>query len=225
MALGLSMGNGGDGGASAHCKYDARAGRMFRIDKVEGQEATPIEITQGFAAVMDLANIEVGWILFQSGVGPDRHLVKIGHPLPVRPSKEHKQGFRINMKLGKSIGGDVRELMQTAGCVIAAMDQLHSQYSAAAESKVGKLPIVTISGVTAVHAGQGAKRSTNYAPNFTITGWVDRPAELPLHPVAPAAAQSPLTPPVANVTPPVANVPPPVAVPQPAQTMNVGTEF
>ena len=57
-------------------KYDARAGRFFRIDRgANGNE--PVDITDSFAAVFDFENVEVGWMNF-SGPQPDFKLVPMG---------------------------------------------------------------------------------------------------------------------------------------------------
>lgn len=171
MGLGLARSDGAD--FKPIVKYDARAGRIFRIDR-SGTESTTVEITTGFSAIFDLANIKVGWVLFSEGGAPDWSMVSIGATLPPRPSKDHKQGFRMDIKLAKSVGGDVRDFASAAGCVIGAMDALYDAYRAAPEAAGGKLPVVALTGTTVAKSGQ----STNYAPNFAIRQWVDRPADL-----------------------------------------------
>jgi hypothetical protein len=213
MGLGLPVNTGG-GDFKRIIKYDARAGRVHRSDRVESNgsfDNVLTEITTGFQAVFDLRNIEVGYAMFAKGVAPQWVMVKIGQTLPAKPSKDFKQAFRLDVKLAKSLGGDVREFGSAAGCVIAAMDQLYDTYTKAPESAAGKLPVVAITSTTMVKSGE----STNYAPNFVITGWVDRPADLPL---SPAAAPAPLS-------TPAPTVPAPVAQPQPAQTGGIATEF
>jgi hypothetical protein len=215
MGLGLPV-KPPSGDFMSLCKFDARAGRMFRVDRVERNgtfEKNDVEVTQGFAAIFDLKNIEVGYVKFNEGGAPEWAMVKIGQPLPAKPSQDFRQGFRVNIKLAKSIGGDVREFASAAGCVISAMDQLYDAYSKAPEAVAGRLPIVTMNGSTPIKSGSGARTSTNYSPNFTITQWVDRPAEL-----AGSAAPAPLS-------TPSPTVPAPVASPQPAQTAAVQTEF
>jgi hypothetical protein len=196
MALGLVTESGGGGSNIPVLKYDARAGRMFRVDRAQDANGNwagnQVEVTSGFQAVMDLENVQVGWALFASGVAPDFAFVPLGQPLPARPSVNYKQGFRIMLKLGKSAGGDVREFVHTAKVVIGAMDALHTEFEKGRTSNPGKLPIVAMTGSTAVTFGGGAKSSTNYAPTFAITGWVDRPAELP------AGGPPPVSPPPAN---------------------------
>ena len=189
MSLGISSGGGGGNGADRVpvVKYDARAGRIFRLDRTQDAggnwSSNNVEITDGFQAIFDLENIEVGWLNFPAGNAPEMTLVKLGQPIPPKPSDRHKQGFRLLMKLGKSIGGDVREMASNTGMSIGAMDALHSAYEADRAANPGKLPVVGLESTTA-HTSTGkdkdgrAQTSTNYAPVWTIVAWVPRPAEL-----------------------------------------------
>jgi hypothetical protein len=185
MALGLSTGGSG-GDIKPYVKYDAKAGRLFRMDRVQHSDGTfsseSHEITNTAQMVMDLANIRVGWINYTSQ-GPIRRLVVLGQEaIPPRPEDKNtdgkpafKQGFEVDLLLDKnSGGGGLRVLGSAAGCVIEAMDALHDAFTGAAESKAGKLPVVKISGVSPVKSGQ----STNYKPNFAIVNWIDRPQPL-----------------------------------------------
>lgn len=185
MALGLSTGGSG-GDIKPYVKYDAMAGRLFRMDRVQHGDGTfsseSHEITNTAQMVMDLANIRVGWINYTSQ-GPIRRLVVLGQEaIPPRPEDKNsdgkpafKQGFEVDLLLDKnSGGGGLRVLGSAAGCVIEAMDALHDAFTGAAESKAGKLPVVKISGVSPVKSGQ----STNYKPNFAIVNWIDRPQQL-----------------------------------------------
>jgi hypothetical protein len=186
MALGLTTGGTGGGEIQPYINYDAKAGRMFRVDRSQGGDGTwqtdKVEITNSVQMVMDLPNIRVGWINYTSQ-GPVRKLVVLGQePIPPRPDDKNaegkpafKQGFEINLLLDKASGGGApRVFGSAAGCVIEAMDALHDAYSAAPESKAGKLPIVKIASVQPVKSGQ----STNYKPTFAIVNWIDRPAAL-----------------------------------------------
>lgn len=180
MALGLQTEAGG-GDYKPIVKYDARAGRFFRVDRSEvgGQWQTDnVEITQGFQAVFDLDNIEVGWALFAAGVAPSFSMVPLGQALPAKPSDQHKQTFRMMLKLGKSIGGDVREFASQAKVVIGAVDDLHTAYEAQKAANPGKLPVVAMTGAKPVVSSGKGQSSTNYQPVFEIKSWVDRPAEL-----------------------------------------------
>lgn len=186
MALGLQSGGGGDFDRTAIIKYDARAGRIFRIDRdnVDGAWTTnQVEITQGFQAIFDLENIEVGWLHFPAGAAPSLHMVKFGEAMPAKPSAEHKQGFRVLMKLGKSSGGDLREMAANAAVSIAGIDELHSAYVEGVKANPGLLPVVALETTKAItksgkDASGKAQSSTNYQPVWSIVKWVERPAEL-----------------------------------------------
>ena len=225
MALGLNTGSNAD--ILPYVRYDARSGRLHRIDRSQGADGVwrsdSIDITQPPPSfVMDLALIEVGWLHF-SPSGPSLHLVPYGQPLPPQPSADHKQGFRVKLFAPKLLGG-VRVFTANAKSVIGAMDPLHSAYLAAPESAQGLLPVVTMVTTTPIISRGPQGNSTNYAPVFRIEKWVPRPAELtpdglaqrgqqqaPATGSAPAhVAPSPAPPSVAP--PPAQHVPPPPAI-------------
>jgi hypothetical protein len=202
MGLGLSTGCGG-GNIKPFIKYDSKAGRLFRADRVQQRDGTyatnTVEITNVAQMVMDLAKIRVGWIYY-SAQGPIRSLAVLGkEAMPARPEDKgadgkpaFKQGFEIDLVLNADADGgnpSSRVLSSTAGCVIEAMDALHDAYSTASESKAGKLPIVKIAGVSPVKSGQ----STNYKPEFAIVGWIDRPASLAAAPQTASPKTAPTT--------------------------------
>ena len=214
MALGLPPG-GGD--IVPMIKYDARAGRFSRDNA---------DITQGFSAVFDLAQVDIGWIRFASMQAPDFVLVRAGQTPPDRPSKDHKRGVRLMCVLARTIGGDVREFSSAAGCVIDAIDDLHSAYAAAPEAAEGKLPIVALTGSSPVKTQTPTGQTTNYRPNFTITGWVDRPESLPIVDgpavqARPAQAAQPAQPEAA----PANHVPPPSPKQPAGAGAAAGSEF
>lgn len=169
----MALGIGTIGNRTPIVKYDARAGRWFRVD---GKEAT--DITQSFSAVFDLATIEIGWAKFSAGQAPDTSFARVPQAMPSQPSADHRRAVRLHLKLAKSLGGDVRELMTQAAIVMQAIDQLHDAYVAAPESAQGKLPVVACPGTEAVATSTGAGKSTNYKPLLQIVSWVSRPADL-----------------------------------------------
>lgn len=199
MALGIPTG----GNRTPIVKYDARAGRWFRVDGKDNVS----DITNGFTAVFDLAQIEIGWARFVAGSPPDVSFARVPSPMPQQPTPDHKRGVRLHVKLAKSIGGDMRELMTQASIVMQAIDQLHDAYTAAPEAAQGMLPVVACPTTEAVTISTGAGKSTNYKPVLQIVSWVARPAELPITdapvpkpvaaPVAPAATGSTVVPPPA----------------------------
>lgn len=216
-------------------KYDARAGRMFRVDRSDDTgrwESNPVEITSVFQAVIDLENIETGWLHFPTGGAPDIRTVKIGQALPDRPTDKHRTGFRVMMLLGRQAGGDVREMAGNAAVAIKGMDLLHDAYMASPDSKLGLLPVVRLSGTIPVttqgKANGQPMTSTNYQPVWQIVKWVARPPELqPGYepPKGGEVAQAPAVQPQAVQQPaPAPAPPPPVAQPQP-QLASVDDDF
>lgn len=183
MALGLNYNTGGDNSDIVpFVKYDARAGRFFRNDRTEVNGAysnNAVDITNNFKAVIDMENIEVGYLLFAAGSAPAFMLVKLGDPMPHKPADgKWKQGVRIMMKLHASCGGDVRETSSNAAAFLKGIDELHTLYEEQKASNPGKLPIVTLKTTTPITSGSGDKKSTNYQPVFEIAGWTSRPADL-----------------------------------------------
>lgn len=191
MALGLVTESSGGGDFTPLIKYDARAGRVFKTDRTQdgggNWNTDQVDITQGFATVMDLENVEVGYAYFAAGTAPIWSMVPLGSPLPPRPEgvddkgkPRFKQTFRMKVKLSTKLGGDVRELASQAKVVISAIDALHSQFEAEKGAHPGQLPIVSLLSTIPVKTGGGAggQSSTNYQPVFEITTWISRPPEL-----------------------------------------------
>lgn len=210
MALGFQIGGGGADFLPV-LKYDARAGRTFRVDRSEGV-STPVEVP--FKAVVDMENIEVGWMHFAAGSAPDMRLYPLGGVWGDQPSPNHKRGVRFLAKLSKDTGGDVREVANSSAAFLRAFDDLHTEYEALKGSEAGKLPVVTIEKTIPVVSKGSGQSSTNYQPVFKITSWVPRPPDLKASPRGGAAAPQTYTaPPATGST--VVGAP----VPQSAQEM------
>lgn len=182
MALGLSTETTNSEDFLGYVQYDARAGRLFRPDRTQNGsgewETNKEEITNGFTAVMDLENIQVGWILYTTAAAPSYSMVKLGETLPARPSEKHKQGFLMELKLGNASGGEHRTFSHTAKVVLGPVDELHTAYEAGKKDNHGKLPVVSLVKTVSITSGSGDKKSTNYSPVFQIDRWVDRPVEM-----------------------------------------------
>lgn len=161
------------------CKYDARAGRMFRMDRENdgaGWVNNQVDITKNFKAVMDFENLETGWIDFNTGGAPVFAMVPLGSPLPQQPTPNAKNGVRFMLKLSKDVGGDkpIRELASTAKAFLAGIEDVFLAYKADAANNAGKLPVVALDDTMPIKSGQGDKQSTNYQPQFKIVSWVAR---------------------------------------------------
>jgi hypothetical protein len=174
------------------CKYDARAGRIFRVDRLDtgnGFENNPVDITQIFKAVVDFENIECGWIDFPVASAPSFVLVPMGTQLPDKPSAKHKNGIRLLIKLNKSCGGDkpVREIAGTSKAFLQGIEEVFQEYDREKAKYPKKLPVIVLESTTPIKSGSGQSVSTNYRPKFRIDGWAPRPEDL-VHIRAPASA-------------------------------------
>jgi len=187
MALNINYESSG-GNFLPIVKFDCRAGRMFRRDRANG-ENSDIDITRSFKAVIDLENLETGWMNFDTGGAPEFAMAIFGKSaVPDKPSDKHRLGVRLIMKLHKDCGGDVREFAGNAKSLVRGVDGLHDAYLAGVKENPGKLPVVVLEDATPITTGEGARKSTNYAPVFKITNWVARPEDLVHEPRSSSAA-------------------------------------
>lgn len=165
-------------------KYDARSGRMFRMDRdnVGGEWVkTEVDITKTFKALMDLENSEVGWIEIANGAAPVFALAKIGEPIPAKPTPKARNGIRVVLKLAKECANDtpIREIAGNARSFMQGMEKLQEDYAAGVVENPGKLPVVILEDTVPVKSSGKDENgkpvsSTNYAPVFKITGWAPR---------------------------------------------------
>ena len=161
-------------------KYDARAGRMFRVDRVQDNTGNfvteDVDVTHSFKAIVDFANLQVGWMLFVPRAAPDFKLVPYGTDLPACPSADHKNGVRVMMKMSKDCGGEkpTRELAGTSKALISGLEAVFMQYLAEKNNYPGKLPVIVLEKTTLVKTGSGDRSSTNYHPVFKIIAWAAR---------------------------------------------------
>ena len=194
-------------------KYDARAGRMFRMDRENdgaGWTTNQVDITKAFKAVVDFENIETGWIDFNTGGAPVFAMVPLGSAMPAQPTPNAKNGVRVLLKLSKDCGGDkpIREMASTAKAFLAGIEEVFLAYKADADKNAGKLPVVVLEDAMPIKSGSGDKQSTNYQPKFKITGWAAR-GDLQAQPRGASAITTPM--PVAPPSTGSTQVPPPAA--------------
>lgn len=159
-------------------RYDARAGRFFRVDRVDagqGFQSVLTDITDNIKFVADFENIEVGWINFQPGSPPSFALVPMGHRFPDAPTDQHKKGVRFMVKLTKECAGpegkQVREIVGTARAFLGGVEAAYVEYEKYKDANKGKLPVFTLERTIPVKSGGG---STNYAPQFKLVNWTAR---------------------------------------------------
>lgn len=220
------------------CKFDARSGKFFKVEKQPGQQANDIELPSGTKFAVDFGALEAGWVTF-TAQGPVRHMQPYiaGQPTIAQPPDKDAEGKMIYrpgfyVKLAGNALDGVREWIGASAAVMNAMDDLYNLFVLAPESATGQIPIISIPSTIAIKSGTGARSSTNYAPVFRIEGWTARPDILGDRSVPPPAvstmngatgaamAQAQAVPPV---SPPVA--PTPAAQPPAAATPPAGMPF
>ena len=161
-------------------EYDAKAGRFFRVDRVQDADGNfvsdQVDITQIVKMIADFENIEVGNINFVAGQAPDFRLVRMGEQVPAPPSDQYKYGVRFMVKVSKECGGTepVREIAGTSKAWLSAIEHIYPQYLAGKDANPGKLPVLIVEKITPIKSGSGARTSTNYHPTFKLSGWAPR---------------------------------------------------
>jgi len=183
MALGISNGSDGGGGGGGGgdftpiAKWDAKSGDFLARNRSQGSDGTwssdDVEIQTPVEFVADMDNIEVGWISYSPSV--DFKVTKIGGAMPPKPSDDYKQGFRLRL-YNKELG--LRELSSTAKTVVRVLDELHDNYVAESAANEGKLPLVALKGGKRVKINTPGGELTFKVPDWSIEGWVSRPAEM-----------------------------------------------
>ena len=160
-------------------RYDARAGRFFRVDRVDagqGFQSVLTDITDGIKFVADIENIEVGWINFQPGSPPSFALVPMGQRLPDRPTEQHKNGVRFWSSSPRNAPD--RKARQYARswvprrAFLSGVEAAYLEYQKYRDANKGKLPVLTLERTVPIKSG--GVSSTNYSPVFSMAGWVPR---------------------------------------------------
>jgi hypothetical protein len=160
-------------------KYDANAGSFYKQDRVLtkdgwGNEQTDVgnDLRAG-RVIFDLDHIEVGWLYFPKGAAPETKLFPLGEDIGDAPTKDHKQGFRVTVKLD---GDQPREFMSTAAATWYALDTLHEAFCNQRKKHPGKVAKVKLTDVIETKAGS----TTTFTPVFQLAEFVARPPDLPV---------------------------------------------
>jgi len=202
--LGLKAYHVAGGDFAPRIEYNAKSGRMHVVNKSAAPDGsfvtakTDVTMSQPQFA-LDVGSIQIGWIHFPPGAAPDAVLVPFGEPMPARPSSRHKAGFQAMVWNGSE--SEAREFKSTAGVVVDVIEALWDEIIALPEARRGEIPIVKFADAIPVVA----KRGTNYAPDFRLTGgWIARDERVfgPRTVAPPGAAPLPARAPVPPVPSP-----------------------
>lgn len=191
MAIGFSLEEKKGGNFLPVIKFDAKAGDFIVVNREPQSDGSwekfETEMPTPFKFVIDMMNLEVGWISFKPGA-VDFTMAKIGEAMPQRPTPDHKQGIRAKIFL-KDHG--LREFAQTSKNVLRAFDVLHDEFMAGVGSHAGKMPVVEVSGTETVKMQTKEQGELRFkVPKWKIAGWADPPAAFSGEAV-PAAAPAP----------------------------------
>lgn len=175
MALGFNTESKSSGDIIPIVKYDAKGGDFIAQDRVQSasgeweKEERELALPCKFAA--DMAEMEVGWLSFQSGA-PDFRMVKVGEAMPQKPEGDFKNAFRMRIA-SKELG--LREFSHSAKTVLRAMDTLHNQYEAEKANNAGKIPVIEVTGTETIKINSPQGELRFKVPQWNISGWVEKP--------------------------------------------------
>jgi hypothetical protein len=132
------------------------------------------EVITWSEAVFDLERIKTGWLKFEPGIAPEFQWDPSLQKAAPKPSDggEWKRGFAIKA-FGESLDG-LREWATNSKGAVIGLDKLHDLYLDGRGTNPAKLPVVKFEGAKPLKLGQGHTS----VPIFTISKWVDRPAEM-----------------------------------------------
>jgi len=173
--LNLSSG----GGSGSYIRFSPQANAWTNQDG---------EIQLG-KVVFDIDNVVTGWLELGVGVRdwqPDAALGKKGP----QPTANHKRGFSI-VFYSKALG--TVEWSSNGVGPNMGLEQLYKQCSEQRNNtNFDKLPVIEYTGSRMEKIGKGTTR----IPNFTITGWIARPAGMGAQEFAPIPEFDPFPAPV-----------------------------
>ena len=175
-------------------RFNAREGIFSCADRVMdsagnySNELTDITAALSEQGVLiDVANIEIGWIKFEGGVDITTQHHSLGLP-GSQPSALHKEGVKLEIWLPTDIaeGAPLREWTHTSKAVINSVNDLHTAWEAAVAADNiddSQVPHVTV----AIEPYQ-TKQGTYKKPVLTLKQFVPRPIDWTIKPVVPATA-------------------------------------
>ena len=175
-------------------RFNAREGIFSRADRVMdsagnySNELTDITAALSEQGVLiDVANIEIGWIKFEGGVDITTQHHSLGLP-GSRPSDWHKEGVKLELWLPQDIaeGAPLREWTHTSKAVINSVNDLHTAWEAA--SAADSIDSTQVPHVTVAIEPYQTKQGTYKKPVLTLKGFVARPIDWTIKPVIPATA-------------------------------------
>jgi len=193
MAFGIPGSDaGGSGGMFlSRVQYDARSGFFTSVDRVQtdaGWQDKAGEPFRGLKAAFDFGSMEAGYIKFASPpafvlvpyIGDATQFPQQPQEMTEakpgeRPRKAFMPGFRVKV-MGKAFSSpEPRYFAHTGKGVLATMEELYRAFIAAPEAAAGKIPVCEHSATRTLETSGPRGTTKNYAPEWRIVAWVDRP--------------------------------------------------
>ena len=175
-------------------RFNSREGAFSRVDRKldsAGNYANDLtDITDGIGSqgiLIDVANIEIGWMKFENGVDITTQHHSLGLP-GSQPSALHKEGVKLEIWLPENIaeGAPLREWTHTAKAVINSVNDLHTAWEAAAAAD--SIDSTQVPHVMVAIEPYQTKQGTYKKPVLTLKQFVPRPIDWTIKPVIPATA-------------------------------------
>jgi hypothetical protein len=179
MALGFNFDTSGSGQRFLPAvSFDARSGDMTITNREPQSDGTWEKIEIGVKypthAICDLANIDIGWSLYDQGKYNSVY-VRAGERTPAKPSAGHKQAIKLRMFF-KEHG--LREFKSSSVSVLRVIDAIHTQALDQQAANPGKMPVVAITGIESVKIKTKEGDAKFKIPVMEIVKWVEAPPEL-----------------------------------------------
>jgi hypothetical protein len=167
-----------------------RFGASINAWQMSGPDSKPVEFDFSKPAVFDIQNIQLGWMLLETG-NRDWQPWPDNQQQP-KPQGEYKAGFDVDVYSTTMFGDEhVRSYSSNSTGNVMFIQELYNAAEQHAEFAQGLSPVVQLTGSKAIKVGKGTTR----IPQFQILKWVPRPAALDAsgadHAPAPAPAAKP----------------------------------
>jgi hypothetical protein len=178
----ISFGSNDSAGAGNYVRANLPQNR-WTVNK--GGDPEVIDMAKGIA--IDIANVKFGWLKIAVGTRDWQEWPSPSQPAP-KPTETdadgkpaYKQGFDVDCWMADGTKAHFSNNSYGTGQFIA---KLYNQAENAPEFAQGMVPVVSVTTSTPVVVGKG----TSYDLGFTISKWIDKPAEDAAPAPAPVAA-------------------------------------
>jgi len=173
----LAIPGGGD--AKPYIRFQASM-NSWQMSTEGGTE----EFTFSEAVVVDIQNVQLGWLLLETG-NRDWKPWPNNAPQPKPQEGEYKAGFETHIYAKNIFGSEpVRSYSSNSTGNVMFIQELYNAAESAPEFGQGMSPVIKIVGSTPIKVGKGNTR----VPKFEIVKWIPRPDVFDAAVNAPAAA-------------------------------------